>query len=419
MNNIQLYTDFLEGRLDANTEQQFAEEFLYSESFRKGFRNCIAVTRAINTNISKFGPPASVTAAVFTSAGFNNFAAAQSPLSSTAAKAPILGSNKLTALISSVLSVGITVAIMYFVFIDGNSRITPQSLAAAGNLSALAGILPDSLTNDQQIYQTSAAGINDEAEQYLQHNQKNKTIWAQNNKLAAGSEEWPRANTTNENNQVANVDNSSESIEFAVPVISAPLPAFSIPTANPGYTGLKNYLIKGLDYNAGMQGSFEWLEGIRIEAKKTAGRSFNKETVNPNDLSILNNAGLSIFCELTDNLSIGLDMRQEDFFLIYNGADSLENPIRIEQNASLALFGIIARYYPDIEVLGFKPSVQLLAGGGEYGFTIRAGAGMHYNLFSDFGILMQAEYTHLFFMHDKKYSNQGKIGINYGIYYKF
>lgn len=158
--------------------------------------------------------------------------------------------------------------------------------------------------------------------------------------------------------------------------------------------------------------------GLSLEIRNSASWNIPKETIYPSYLSKINNMGFSILYDLDKNLRIGADIRQETFFVRYNGTNSINQQLQYEQQPNLLSYGIMLRYIlPD--AIGIKPFIQGIASMNYYGLIGRGSIGLEYRFYPDFGLMAQVEFSNMRFQHQNNYFNSSKINFTYGINYNF
>ena len=159
-------------------------------------------------------------------------------------------------------------------------------------------------------------------------------------------------------------------------------------------------------------------KGFGIEVNSSFYWNLSKETVSPEEIAKLHNMNLFLYYELNENISVGAGIRQETFFAKYRTSDELNRNFIYEQQPNLTNFEIGMRYHP-LSLGNLHPFLNLNAGGGEFGYTYRAGAGCEYRFYDDLSFLLQLEYAGLRYNHLSTWYNSKKIGFNYGIKYNF
>lgn len=158
--------------------------------------------------------------------------------------------------------------------------------------------------------------------------------------------------------------------------------------------------------------------GLSLEINGMANWNLPKETIYPSELGKFNNSGVALFYDLSNSMAIGADLRQETFFVRYNGLDSLKQFFQYQQHSSFTSFGLTARYHA-LNLNDLKIFSQGNFSTNNYGIIARFAGGAEYYIYPDVSLSLLLEYSHLFFNHQNKWFDTRKIGINYGFNFKF
>lgn len=143
-----------------------------------------------------------------------------------------------------------------------------------------------------------------------------------------------------------------------------------------------------------------------------------KETVAPDEIEKLHNMSAFLFYDIKKNISLGIGVRQETFYVKYNSTDELQRDYIYEQQPNLMNYELALRYRP-VQFVNLIPFLQFNAGWGKYGYTGRVGAGTELKLYNNFALTFLMEYARLRFKHQSEWYDSQKIGFNYGIHYQF
>ncbi|MFW5701396.1 MAG: hypothetical protein ACOCX7_00450, partial [Bacteroidota bacterium] len=158
------------------------------------------------------------------------------------------------------------------------------------------------------------------------------------------------------------------------------------------------------------------IEGIAIEFFGNDHIYFEDPTVSPQFVPGFHNKSISISYSPTDNISIGVSARNENFFLEYEGIDRLGLPVRYEQQPNLLTFqGDVRLAWNNSSIV--DPFIQLSAGGNKYGAIARTASGLIISPIDRFAFLVSIEYSSLWYQHQQAAFRAEKIGLNYGVHY--
>jgi opacity protein-like surface antigen len=155
-----------------------------------------------------------------------------------------------------------------------------------------------------------------------------------------------------------------------------------------------------------------------LELNSSSFWNLPKETIYPQEIAKLYNMNIFLYYKLNRQLSIGIGARQETFYVKYNTIDEYSREYIYEQQPNLTNFELAVRYHPfDMAIL--DPYVQFNTGGSYYGYTLRAGIGSEIKVYENISFTLFLEYATLRFKHKDFWNDASKVGINYGINYKF
>ncbi len=172
------------------------------------------------------------------------------------------------------------------------------------------------------------------------------------------------------------------------------------------------------DYNPMSEGVLlKGNEKLTIEFRGSSYKNTKTPTIEPSKYSPLNNMAIALAYNLNSNISTGIDLRQETFFLRYEGTNNGEQFI-YEQQPNFTTFSATLKYKLD-GWGGFRPFTQVSAGLNSVGFVGRAMLGAEYRIFSNFAFVLSLDYSNLTYTHQNNYFNSSKFGLNYGLSYSF
>lgn len=148
--------------------------------------------------------------------------------------------------------------------------------------------------------------------------------------------------------------------------------------------------------------------GFSVELRNSLAWNMPEANISPDEISKLNNFSIGINYDLTENITVLVNARQETFFQVFEGTEENGKRFIYEQQPNLTSFGAGLRYYiPAGNTL--RPMVQISAGGNRTGALGRAAIGLEYNPYRDFSFLLGIEYSGLTYEHQNKsyYSDKG------------
>jgi hypothetical protein len=147
-------------------------------------------------------------------------------------------------------------------------------------------------------------------------------------------------------------------------------------------------------------------------------KSYPNPTVSESSSPFLKDGNLVLMYDFSNQLSIGLDLRQEFFFQSYTGLAKDESKYLYEQNTNYTSFGLIAKYN-FLDTKYFTPFGQIYLGGNKVGLIARALLGLEINPMQDYGFILGLECSGLRYQHNQKAFYSKKLGVYYGVIFHF
>ena len=131
------------------------------------------------------------------------------------------------------------------------------------------------------------------------------------------------------------------------------------------------------------------------------------------------NLAIGLFYEFGENHSVGMEIGQEPFTQLVNNPE--QGYIRSEQNPILFWVGLSYRgTLSKIASLGdLQPYAQVTIGSTQVGPLGKAIVGLQYTTMSGFGINLGIEGSLLYYQINQTKDNTRKLGLTYGLQYKF
>lgn len=148
-------------------------------------------------------------------------------------------------------------------------------------------------------------------------------------------------------------------------------------------------------------------------------RYLPKETIGPSYYPLFKNMGLSLMTSLNEDIKLGLDIRQENFSVVYHSKDTSGAIFKFEQLPNLISCGVLARINLFNEFYGLQPYCQAMISGNLFGLVGRANIGFEFNLIQNFNLVSQLEYSGMVFEHQSILYITSKLSMNYGVNYNF
>lgn len=137
----------------------------------------------------------------------------------------------------------------------------------------------------------------------------------------------------------------------------------------------------------------------------------------------LNNIGLTILYQISDNFSAGVDFRDESFKLQTNEEvetlSSNSSTINSQSNIALTSIGLAVRYNLKEKGDTFYPSGQVILAKNREGVVGRVNFGISFKPIPGLTTTAGIEYSNLTYSSSSISYNSPKLGLNYGLAYNF
>ncbi|MEI6089774.1 MAG: hypothetical protein WCR42_04940 [bacterium] len=404
MNHSQSYIDFIEGNLAPDQELQFAQNLATDEEFRSGFKGFMEITNSINANASTFAPTIAETSSIYQKLGYALPNAAGTAILTNHIGKVTLFQKPLQFILTAIPTALVTFIITWLLLHNGtqigNSEQvhTTNTPVIASNLTESANSIQNKPIETQTIVK------------YIYVNNY-PVVNSQNADIVETTQQEPQTSEISEINSDKDVRmNENSNFDLATPDNSEIIINPQLSYVNNSLSQIENPQFNTLSERKKL--------GLSFEIRNAATWNLPKETISPSYLSKFSNMALSLFYNFNRQWALGLDLRQETFFLKYDSWDEFQQQYIYEQQPNFVSYGIVARYSP-IVYHGLKPYIQANISRNNFGVITRANTGLQYELYPNFDLTVNLEYSYLFFNHQNTMYNGKKIGLNYGINYKF
>lgn len=374
-NNSKIY-ELFEGNLSENEKIEIFRMLSENKDLRDEFNYASKLNNSLNENKDNFIIPSGSKEAIFNNLGLS--------LAGTSSTSSILVSKAFVGIVSSVLTFVLMTSIyLYSGFSNNNANITEEISYNQVNKSIQLPKLKSDYLNENttqiKTRQISKASI------VKENLLKTKNQFAANNIITNKLDYFKISNSN-----IALLENVY---------------------LNANENENKTYLNK-INYNERKRN----LTKFYVEFANSVNQNLPQETISPSEIQKFNNNNISIFYILNDRIDVGVDIRNENFFQVYEDVS-----FKYEQTPNFTTYSLSLRYnlYKNflINDLTFYGNGNL--GFNEGGFVSRVGLGMFYELSNGFGFNSNIEYSNLLFQNSFNTFNSHKISINYGIRYNF
>ena len=161
-----------------------------------------------------------------------------------------------------------------------------------------------------------------------------------------------------------------------------------------------------------------WQElGLTAEVTANQYWSFPKATVGYSSTPLFNNTSVALMYKMDDDLSAGIDLRQEYFYQEYEGFEN-GTKYRYMQHPNYLSCGLTAKLrFMDFDHI--NSFAQVYVGGNQAGPIGRLMYGMEINPSNNYSFILGVEGSLLVYHHSDQYFYSPKIGMHYGIAFDF
>ena len=401
MEHSELIHKFIDEGLDPIAEQSLFEAMAKNPALRSEFKQYLAFERAALTDYSAFQPSVSSTNAIFSTLGI-------SPTVAGSTSTSVVSTSSFhkfgTLVITNVATMIITALLFYFL----NSRTIDNP-----NLTKSPTNLKIQNTEQNSVPIISNFDKNSKNEQANNRPEKIKYVYIdkQQEKLTDNEENQNiNTETKSTNTQELNIINSTNFIKHS---------------SNDTFWQNTNHLNnnKLLKINAIQLIPIDFttknfsLENVSIMFTGNDSYSLPQSPLPRSSQPLFDSKSLVLFYDISTALSLGLDVRQEFYYLNYTGQQNSKD-FRYEQNTNFTSIGLVGKWNW-LNYENFKSFANLYVGGNQIGQIGRLMIGAEINPSKEYGFIIGVEGSLLRHFHQNREFWAKKIGLNYGIIFHF
>ncbi len=402
MEKYEQFANYINGGMDAGEEHQLFSAMSYDEELRNEFRRFVVIDNRLKRTSKSYIPPNDVTAAIYAGLGL--------AMAGSAAAAPVkkgfLKSNLFRGIASSAIALLFTLGAVYFInFRDGEGRNTSGGETEYRQATTPA-VIHDTVVVARDLSPASTtAGTPAPRIIYIDRRDEG----SRDKRIAANEQ----SAIDKHNGEFGSVEQIAEAKlnndDRLTPERVAANTELPSTVFTPDVKSAPGNNVVGSGNPIGMSAEF----------KGSANWNQPKETIYPGEQSKFNNMNLALLYDVGSGFRLGAEVRQENFFLKYDGRDGRGEMFLYEQQPNFTSYGLLARYSL-VEAGSFSSFIQAAGSFNSYGIIARPAFGLEYMLTGEFGITCQAEYSTMWFRHnsDKIFKSQ-KISLLYGVNYRF
>lgn len=417
MNGSDLLYLFLDGEADAAEKEALFKAMASDHELQAEFEDAITMRHAIHQERANTIVPSTLTADLFTKAGFAvptaaaGYAAAHS-LSESAAgtwAAKLLSSTFLPWITAGITAVG---ALLLWNTAAEHNRLNTVQVVTPAQTTQQVSESDQSLVRRIELLERSKeqylAQMNSQTiaatpknvyipyvpkgyalipEQDIQSMQKQLAS------LTAATENLAAVRDRNSMMAIPEITTTSTSFEQQPSFSSNDAPRFAMPQESP---------ITFEDKSDKFTFNLRAINGLQL---------FPNRFASAPDI-LFNNVALTALYEIDNNHAFGLDLGQETFPIF-----DVQSASTLEQRYSLVWGGISYRYRmnPISGLLDIQPYAQIVAGGTKYGPISRGLIGLSWQPHNRFSVSFGLEASAMMYNYQNKWFGAQKLGLSYGV----
>lgn len=398
-NKYDMFSDFLDGELNHNQEQEFFMKLAGDEDLQDKLKGAISLRGAIASSSAMFTAPIESGAAIFDKLGMSMPSPAK-PFSHYAKK----------FWQSGVISI-MAAYILFLQFGGMDNFIDKSDIQFASNSTPIIENTQTSNTPPSEMMNNiPISSQSEEKEEKVK--EVIKYVYIDRNQ-----------DLQKESHIIAFDDsNDHEDLDSDVSSISMINSSdYNLSLMNRNYSDLRtgsathsNLLPEGT-YSLSQMLPNNNLWGFSIETEANSAWHNHDVNINSKDNALFNNQGISIFYDLNDYLDCGLSFRQENYYMKFSGFNDNGVFVNYEMQPSLFTGAISLRLYP-YSWDNIRLFSQGESGVNKAGFVYRFSSGFLYSPYKNIHLILAGEYSYLKFDYNNQSNHQSsKLGFKYGV----
>ena len=424
MNYNKILTDYADGNLPVGKEEQLFGELSKNPSLRADMKQYMFMDKSIGASVAESVPPAASSAGLFTRLGFNYAAPAAVGFLGAVR---LFGTRFRQGIMSGTLAVLITAGAFLFFYNPAGSEVSGDLQTADTQEQVVA-----QNTNIIEATQAQTPVVSSFA------NNSNSSADAQTpSGLASANQGYAAArgntNTINNNNASFVANDNANIVNDDVNVIDTRGTNSHIILAESKNTvgfSPSNFMLSQSgsmpqminlpnDRPSFIMGDLEDITGLlwQLEYRGTMFNSADVDAqVSAKDASPISGNSIAVYCGLSDNWFIGVDLKQEKFYVSFSGTDNGE-AFNFKQMSDLTNIYLNGRY-----IINPNDNLRLFSQAGigfnSYGYVPNINVGLIYSLNQNFGLLGSFGVSDFFFNHLGVGHGVLKLGFDFGVTYR-
>ncbi len=420
MDYEQIIHEYIDGSLEAGRELELFSVLAQNDELRLDFRNQIAIKNAIRSDVRAFTPKAESTMKIFSTLGFEAPVSVPTPIPTPIATGfwaslGLSGGKVLPLILTSILSAGLTAALMLLFFKpeiyglnDNNGYSNSLNNSNIAVIKSNSNIEPENnylkyFVNDKNGYKKSENITPKIIYKYV--------LVERQNGIENGLEKTEAINKIIKTSK-DELNLITESGVVPVKIRNSKLMSNKLMPENISNPFNLNDLadIFNLDKDLGL--------GIEVRGNEAFYQ--NKERISPSEKQQFNNSAIAVFYKPMSEFAVGFEYRRENFYQIFKGYEN-NKLFQFEQQPNYQTYNIAFRYIPEYaKYIFLQPFAQL-----SYGITDKSGQIGRFMLGAEISpnkgwtFMMGAEYNMLAYNYQSNNFYSDKFGLNFGLAFKF
>lgn len=402
MEQSELIHRFIDEGLDPITEQNLFESMAKNPSLRSEFKQYLSFERAALTDFSAYQPSIGATNAIFSNLGISTVAA-----TSTAANvaATSFWAKYSGLFFTNIASAIITAALFYFFNMQNSDN---------GNIYNPGGnTQKPNIEQSNQIPIVSNNVLKSNAEEIKPVKEKIKYVYIQKKDEDINLPVEERA-VNEDQNSLSDVDlNLISATNFNKRNLENPI--------SPNEHLRNSNVFEKIDAIQMLPSEYAvkniGLDNVSVMFTGNDSYSLPQSPLPRSSQPIFDSKSLILMYDLNPNFAIGVDVRQEFYYLDYTGQIESKE-FRYEQNTNFTSVGIVGKWNW-LNYNNFKSFANLYLGGNQIGQIGRFMIGTEISPSKEYGFIIGVEGSLLRHLHQNEEFFAKKIGLNYGIIFHF
>lgn len=427
MNYDQKILDFADGALDSAQEEDLFFHLSVNEDMRSKLKQALAIDNTIKENADYFAPSPESTMKIFSAIGLSAPIEAPAPIATGFMDKIIIAVGKYAQSIGVGISAIVLTSVVFLGVVIPEMENTGPNYSAneivAKKLEAtgIIGFEPnipttycydsDSNIAVSKVEHSGASDVNQNSRpRSMQRGPRGaaeRSDNSVNNQPASAQSELTQVEDTelfdNDINNFVDYteifrDNENNLLDMSMP---SPMIASAMPFISTDQS----------------------LGAVSVEYRNTNAFHTNNHNVAPQNLSPFNNMSIAINYEVNDMFTFGGGFRQETFKQEFEGIEQeTDRAALFLQEPNLTTLEIYGKLN-FVDFYNFEVFTKGSIGGNNLGMTTRLALGFDYNITDRFAVSLDGEFSRLWYKNGgptfSSNFNADKLGVNYGIKYRF